>query len=457
MPKLKSFNPSTGKILGEVEISSDKEVVQKIESAQKAKTGWRSLGIDGRVKSLRKVVGNLVKRKEELTTMASKEMGMPITMAKSDLDDAARYLNWYLDNAKECLSPEVVYEDKSTKHTVYREPIGVGAHITPWNFPSSNFVWSIGQSLVSGNVVVYKTSEEVLLCGKIIEEIFTQSELPNGVFSEIYGDSGVGKMLVNGNVNFICFTGSTKTGKYLYEIAAKRFVRIFLELGGSAPGIVFEDADVDRVLDSIFGNRFLNSGQICDGLKRLIVHESIEQSVLGKLSEKVKNTKIGDALDEKTEIGPLVSKKQLNTLLEQVKDAVDKGAKVIIGGQKPKNLDGFFYEPTILVNINKNMRVWNEEVFGPVLPVMTFKTEEDAIRLANDTEYGLGSYIFTEDNEKALRVAEKLETGMVSTNNAMYLQPTSPFGGYKSSGIGREHGKFGFNDLTQIKVVAEEK
>jgi len=343
------------------------------------------------------------------------------------------------------------------QHTAYREPIGVSANIAPWNFPCSNFVWSIGQSLVSGNVVIYKSSEEVPLFGKLIEEIFNQSGLPEGVFSEVYGDGEVGNILVNGNIDLICFTGSTNTGKYLYKVASEKFIKAFLELGGSAPGIIFEDADIDRTIDSIFGNRFLFSGQICDGLKRLIVHESKKDEVITKLVEKVNNTKVGDSLDESTEIGPLVSEKQLLALEKQVDDAIKKGAKVEVGGERLNINGGFFYKPTVLTNISFDMNVWEDEVFGPVLPVVTFKTEEEAIKLGNDTKYGLGGFVFTEDKEKAKRVALALKTGMVQVNNAIYLKPSSPFGGYKESGIGREHGKFGFLDLTQVKVVAEEK
>lgn len=457
MSKIQSINPSNGNLLGEIEISSEKEIQQKVDKANKAKGAWRDLGVAGRVGLLSKVVDNLKKKKEDLAKTASSEMGMPIVLARSDIDDSLHYFNWYLENAEKYLSPEVIFENEKMKHIVFRDPVGISANITPWNFPVSNFVWSVGQTLISGNVVIYKTSEEVPLSGKIIEDVVNSAGIPEGVFSEVYGAGEVGKVLAGSDIDLICFTGSTSTGKYLYKVAAEKFIKVFLELGGSAPGLVFEDANIDRVLDSLFANRFYYSGQVCDGLKRLIVHESKLNEVLEKLSSKIKKTKVGDALDEKTEIGPLVSKKQLNTLNEQFKDALQKGAKAVIGGKEPEGLDGYFYEPTILTNIDRKMKVWNEEVFGPVLPIMTFKTEEEALRLANDTEYGLGSYIFTEDKTKALRVAKLIETGMVSINNASYLQPSSPFGGYKNSGIGREHGKYGFNELTQIKVVAEEK
>lgn len=457
MSKLKSINPSYNKVLGEVEISTKKEILEKISNAHKAKEEWDRLGVVGRVKILREVAANILKQKEAIASLTSNEMGMPISLSRSDVDDSMHYFNWYLDNAEKYLSSEIVFEDEKVLHTVFREPIGVSANITPWNFPMSNFVWSVIQPLIAGNVVIYKTSEEVVLTGKLIESIVSESGLPDGVFSEVYGDGEIGKILANGDIDLICFTGSTSIGKYLYKLAANKFIKVFLELGGSAPGIIFEDCDVDRTIDSFFGNRFLYSGQMCDGLKRLIVHEDKVDEVVNKLIKMISNTKVGDALAEDTVIGPLVSEKQLITLERQVKDAIDKGAKVEIGGEKLDLNGGFFYKPTVLTKIKFNMQVWKDEVFGPVLPVVTFKTEEEAVKLANDTKYGLGGFIFTEDKAKAKRVAQQLKTGMIQINNANYVKPTSPFGGYKASGIGRQHGKYGFHELTQIKVVADEK
>lgn len=455
--KLKSINPSNKEILGEVEVSSEKEIHEKIEIAQKVKAGWKNLGIEGRVKLLRNIVKAFIQNKEQIAKLASSEMGMPISLSRADVDDSMNYFTWYLDNAEKYLEPELIFENETVTHTILHEPIGVSANIVPWNFPTSNFVWSVAQSLVCGNVVIFKESEETPLSGKLIEKIFEESDLPEGVFSEVYGDGEVGKILVNGDIDMICFTGSSGVGSYLYKVAADKFIKAFLELGGSAPGIVFEDADIDRVSDTIFANRFLYSGQVCDGLKRLIVHKNIFDEVINKLTEKISKTKVGDALDEKTEIGPLVSEKQLLRLEAQVEKAKSLGAKIIVGGEKINNLPGFFYKPTILTNIKPTMEIWKEEVFGPVLPVVSFSDEKEAIKIANDTDYGLGAYVYTEDKKKARRVAEQIQTGMVSINNASYLQPCSPFGGCKRSGIGREHGKFGFNELTQVKVVAEEK
>ena len=454
MNKLKSINPSNKELLGEIEVSSEAEIKRKVANAQKAKEAWKSLGLEKRVKILREISQNLVSRKEEIAVLVSKEMGMPINDSRYDVDDSVRYFNWYLDNAEEYLSPEVVYDSESVKHTVYYEPLGVDASIAPWNFPLSNFVWLVGQNLIAGNCVVFKHSEEVPLFGKLIEEIINSCGLPEGVFSEVYGDGKVGDFLARQNINLICFTGSTRAGKYLYKVGAEKFIKVLLELGGSAPGVIFEDTSIDKVLNSIYSSRFGNCGQMCDALKRLIIHESKMNEVLEKLKAKLESLKIGNALDESTELGPLVAERQIKLLEEQVGDALSKGAMLVTGGTRHKGLEGFFYLPTILINIKRNMRVWKEEIFGPVLPVVSFKKEEKAVELANDTSYGLGGYLYTEDKEKAKRVASKLQTGMVSINGLSYLQPCSPFGGYKDSGIGREHGRFGFHDVTQVKVVA---
>jgi acyl-CoA reductase-like NAD-dependent aldehyde dehydrogenase len=454
---INSVNPSNKQILGEIIVSNKEEVRTKVQKARTALKEWRDLGISGRVKLLREVVKGFENRHEEFASLISKEMGMPISQSHHDVGGAIDYFNWYLDNAEKHLSPEVVYEDESMIHTVYYEPVGVVAAITPWNFPASNFVWMVGQNLVIGNTVVFKDSEEVPLCGKLIEEVFAAASLPEGVFSEVYGDKDIGDALVNEDIDMICFTGSTATGQHLYKVGAEKFIKVFLELGGSAPGIVFEDADLDNVLDTIYANRFDNSGQICDGLKRLIVHENKLNEVIEKLTLKLNEVIVGDASNKDTDIGPLVSQKQLEVLKSQVQDALDKNAKVEFKKELDNNLNGFFYALTILTNITKDMKVWNEEVFGPVLPIVTFKIEEEAVQLANDTKYGLGGYVFTEDKEKFKRVAMQINSGMIQVNNTSYVTPSSPFGGSKYSGMGREHGKFGFYELSQIKLIAEEK
>lgn len=456
MNQITSINPSTKEVLGKVDTTSKEDVVKKVKLARKALMKWRELGVEGRVKTLRGVVEGFRNKRDEFIELIAKEMGMPVEEAVYDVVGAIEYFEWYLDNADKYLAPEVVHKDDDQVHTVYREPVGVVAAITPWNFPASNFVWMCGQNLVVGNTVVFKDSEEVPLCGKLIEEVILKAGLPEGVFSEIYGGGEIGKELVDQDIDMICFTGSTSTGQVLYQMAAKKFIRVFLELGGSAPGVIFEDADIDKVLDTVYANRFDNCGQICDGLKRLIVHESKYDEVISKLSKKLKSVKVGNASENGTHIGPLVSEKQLEFLKKQVSSATKEGAKVEFEYELNTALKGFFYPPTILTNVSTDMDVWKEEVFGPVLPIVKFQTEAEAIELANNTKYGLGGYVFTEDKDKALRVSKEIKSGMVQMNNTSYVVPASPFGGCKLSGIGREHGKFGFHDLTELKLISLE-
>lgn len=454
---LVSTNPSKNyESLGEVPFSTLEEVQKKVAEAHEAKTIWRDLGLEGRISLLRIILNHFDQDKEELAQLLSKEMGKPIKEARDEIDYGLKYFRSYLDHAKTDLRSETTFEDGTEIHQVHREPYGVAAVIVAWNYPFVNFVWQCGENLVVGNTIVFKHSEETPLFGKAIEERMVK-HLPKGVFSEVYGDGKVGQMLVEQNVDLICFTGSSKAGVKITELAAPRLIKTNMELGGSSPGIVFEDADIDEILPAIIYKRFSNCGQMCDALKRLIVHESKVDELVTKLKSRLQELKIGDPSQEDTDLGPLVAERQLVLLQQQMEDALQKGAKVLFGGQKPEGLQGAFYQPTLLTNITKDMRVWNEEVFGPVLPIVTFKSEQEAIDLANETRYGLGASIFTKDSKRFSRVAKQIESGMVSHNTLSYVHEFNPFGGYKMSGKGREHGKLGFNEVTQTKVTSKQK
>ncbi len=453
MKKLISTNPAKNyEVIGEVNVSTDEEIREKVELANKAKISWKELGLKKRIEFLKQILEEFKKRKGELSFLEMREMGKPISEAK--LDGFLEEFEWFLNNGEKAFADEITHEDEKSIHKITYEPYGVAAVITPWNFPVGMFIWGTIPNLVAGNTVVFKISEECPLVGKLIEEIMDSKNLPKGVFSEVYGDGSVGQKLAESDINLIWFTGSTKVGKLLYKIAAEKFIKVILEMGGSSPAVLFEDIDVLDVIPEIYTERFRNCGQVCDSVKRLIVHESIFEKVVQGLKQEIEKKIIGDPSSEKTQIGSLVAKRQVDLLEGQVKDAVEKGAKVIIGGNRPKNLSGAFYEPTILTNITKDMRVWNEEVFGPVLPVVSFKTEEEAIKLANDTPYGLGSRVYSKDIERAKRVASKIEAGTVEINHGSRWLPCNPFGGFKNSGMGREHGIAGLRELCQIKVIS---
>lgn len=458
MTKLISTDPAHNyTVIGSVTVSTLQEIKQKVALAQKAKTQWKEIGVAKRVIYVRGLHNKLMDKKEEIIRLVISETGKCLKDARSEVDRYGKNFQWSLENAEASLQDEVTYEDDQTIHKIIYEPFGVAAVITPWNHPFGMFIWGVIPNLLAGNTVVFKHSEECPLTGKFIEEVIHSTALPEGVFSEVYGNGLVGKQLLEQNINLIWFTGSSVVGKEIYKAGAEKFIKVVLEMGGSNPGIVFEDADVDRFIDKLYAKRFLTCGQTCDALKRLIVHESLFDEVVRKLKIKVEEKKIGNPEDESTDIGSLVAKRQVDLLDGQVKDAIRKGATVITGGRKPKDLLGAYYLPTILTSVTRTMRVWKEETFGPVLVVVPFQTEEEALMLANDTTYGLGALVFTADKGRAKRISMKLESGTVEINSATHWLSCNPFGGYKESGMGREHGKQGFQELTQIKVVSMEK
>jgi len=457
MAKIVSIDPSNNKEIVSTTITTEKEIITLVQKSKKAQLGWGALSVKERIKHIKSMFDVFKANEDKLVNLISKEMGKGVTSARGSLDFYFENLQWYIDNAERCLQDEILNETKSEISKIVFEPKGVVASIIPWNYPFGMFVWQGCQNLIAGNTVIMKPSEFTSLTGKLIADLIEKSSLPKDVFITIYGDGKVGEILVNQDIDLICFTGSTAVGQLLYKKAAEKFIPALMELGGSAAGIVFDDVDVDHIVDSIYENRFLNNGQSCDALKRLLVHESKFDIVVEKLKKLVTGKVVGKPSDTKTDIGPLVSKRHFELVASQVDDAINKGAKVICGGKKLNLDNGNYYEPTILTNIKKDMRVWNEEVFGPVLPIMPFKTFEQAIELANDTRYGLGGYIFTSNKNTFEKASRLLKTGGLCQNNLSYVQPQNPFGGTKMSGLGRNNGKHGFQELCNLKVITCEK
>jgi succinate-semialdehyde dehydrogenase/glutarate-semialdehyde dehydrogenase len=458
MVKLISTNPANNyEVLGEVEISTEKEIHDKVVQANKVKTEWKELGIKKRIELLKPICEEFKSRSDEIAELISKEMGKPISECLDESNGYVDEFKWFMENAESALKDEITHEDDKSIHKIVYEPFGVSAVITPWNFPFGMAVWGIVPNLIVGNTVVFKISEECPLIGKLIEEVINNHNLPKGVFSEVYGAGDVGEILSKSNIDFIWFTGSTKVGQLLYKTVGEKFIKAILEMGGSNPCIVFDDVDISTAVQTIYNGRFQNCGQVCDAIKRLIVHESIFDEVVSELKRLVETKKVGNPLEKTTDIGSLVAERQLKLLKEQLEDALNKGAKIITGGQAPESLKGAFFEPTILTGVTKDMRVWYEEVFGPILPVVKFKTEDEATELANDTIYGLGSRVISKDVERANRVASKIDAGTVEINEGSRWLSCNPFGGYKKSGMGREHGIIGFRELCQLKVISMNK
>lgn len=460
LQKITSVNPGDNyETVGQIAISTHAEIDAKVSKARASQAPWAALGFAQRRIFLEKLYLAFEKRKNEIALLASREMGMPITVSQQiDIGAGLQYMRGYLESAELWLAPEIVFEDEHEIHYLFFEPKGVVGISIPWNFPFCNFIWGVMQNLVAGNTIVFKHSEECPLTGKLLETMVDEVGLPDGVFNEVYGDGyDVGEYLMRSAIDLMYFTGSTGVGKHLYMVAAQKFIPAILELGGSAPGIVFEDADLAMAVESIYAARFLNSGQSCDALKRLIVHRSLFDKMVHALRKLILTKNIGSPQNPATDIGPLVAERQLIALEEQVAEAIKKGAKTIVGGKRPPILRGAYYEPTILTSVTSDMRVWKEEVFGPVLPIVPFDNEEQAVELANDTRYGLGGYVYTRDKERAKRVCSLLKTGNISVNGASYGWAADPFGGYKDSGLGREHGKQGFRELCSSKLVVLKK
>jgi len=455
--KLISTNPSENyAVLGEVDMSSQSDVEAAVTSAHQLLPVWSGMTLDERCGAVRSFVAVVKRRADEIATLITTETGRLTTTVGGHVQGAFEYLEAYCDMAPAVLAPVETVRKGNERHLVHREPYGVIAAICPWNYPLLNIVWQCGQALIAGNTIVYKNSEENPLFTQLVDELFNESDIPNGVFNVLYGDDTVGRAMIESNVDLISFTGSSATGREIAQVAARRQIPFFAEMGGSSPGIVFDDIDLDEYAGEIFWRRFFHSGQTCDSLKRLIVHESKFDEVVDTLRAIAEKVRIGPANDPETQLGPLVAERQVVTLAAQVDDSMAMGANVVIGGRRPNGLQGAYYEPTILTHITRDMRVWNEETFGPVLPVVSFETEDEAIALANDTEYGLTSYVMTNDAGRFARVAKAIKAGAVVQNHGTYDDPASPFGGYKRSGFGRTNGEFGFHEATQPKLVSFE-
>ncbi len=454
--KIVSLNPSNKEVLGEIEETTKEEVIEKVSSAKSVQTEWANLDIDKRIEILEEIYNQFEENIDKIANLISLEMGKPIVQSENEIKSTLKNIKWDLENAKNCIAPEITFESDEEKQKVFYEPKGIVVVISPFNYPFSLCCAIAFQNLIVGNVVISKPAPNLPLLYKFLEKILHNSRFPKGVWQFVFGGREIGSFLVEQDMDMICFTGNTKTGQYLYKAAANKMIPILMELGGSAPGIVCEDAEIDNVIQGIFKKKFSNSGQLCHALKRLIVHENIFDEVVEKLKNIAESQIIGESLDRNTTIGPLVNEKQLNTLLEQFDDAVDKGANVICGGKQLEE-KGNYFEPTILTNITKDMKVWKEEVFGPILPIVSFKTIEEAIELANDSIYGLGGYVFTTNKGNFEKISRELKTGMVACNNLAYSAPYNPFGGVKKSGLGRTRGKWGLRGLCNIKVVTFEK
>lgn len=443
-------NPATGAEVGRVPNVGKEEVHSAVERARAAQIKWAKLSFDERKAFVMCAREEILKQLDEIARVICDEMGKPAAEAISmELAPSLDLMQHYARKAKKLLKPEKLniglFGLMGRSSRVVYKPLGVVGIISPWNYPWSIPMGEIAPALMAGNTVVLKPSEITPLTGLKIEEVFRRAGLPENVLQVVTGDGKTGAALVESGVNKIMFTGSVATGKRIAEVAAKTLTPVVLELGGKDPMIVLEDANLDTASQAAVWGAFANGGQSCASVERLYVHEKIAPQFTEKVVALVKALNQDVGTNEDADLGSMTSERQLQIVEDHVNDAVSQGAKVLTGGQRTPNKEGAFYEPTVLTNVNHSMRALSEETFGPTLPIMTFKTEEEAVKLANDSEFGLTASVWTNDISRGKRIADKIEAGTVMVNEVLYTHgiAQTPWGGFKNSGYGRTHGTLG--------------
>lgn len=448
---LKTINPATEEVINHYEILTKEQINDKVKKARNAFEDWKK-DSNKRTDLLHDFAQELRKNKEDLAKTATKEMGKAIKEARSEVEKCAWAIEYFADNGKAFTTDEVVNTD-ARKTFVTFEPLGVIGSIMPWNFPYWQALRFGAPSLMVGNTIVLKPASATIQCGIEIEKTFSKVGVPDGVFQTLVGDSSIANILIDSpDVNAVTFTGSVSAGAKVAERATSQIKKCVLELGGSDPFVVCEDADIEKASNGAVKGRFINCGQSCIASKRFIVSKKISNEFIEKFAQKTEKLKVGDPLSDDTDMGPLVNSEGLNKIDTIVKDVIKEGGEVLTGGERLKS-KGYFYKPTVLKNISLKMRVVQEEVFGPVAPVMIADDDTQAIKLANDSQYGLGASLWTEDLDKAEKLSRMLQSGVVSVNNIVASDPRVPFGGVKKSGFGRELSRYGMLEFVNIKSV----
>ncbi len=449
--ELKTINPVTEEVINRYDIMTKEQINDRVKKARNTFEEWKK-DSNKRTDLVHDFAQELRKNKEELARTATKEMGKAIKEARSEIEKCAWAMEYFADNGKIFTTDEVINAD-ARKTFVTFEPLGVIGSIMPWNFPYWQALRFAAPSLMVGNTIVLKPASATMQCGIEIEKTFNKAGLPDGVFQTLVGDSSIANTLIDSpDVNAVTFTGSVSAGAKVAERATSQIKKCVLELGGSDPFVVCEDADIEKASNGAIKGRFINCGQSCIASKRFIVVKKIANEFIEKFAQKTEKLKVGDPMLDDTDMGPLVNAEGLNKIDSIVKDAVKEGAKVLTGGERIKN-KGYFYKPTVVKNVSLKMRIAQEEVFGPVAPVMVADDDMQAIKLANDSQYGLGASIWTEDLHKAEKLSRMVQSGVVSVNNIVASDPRVPFGGVKKSGFGRELSRYGMLEFVNIKSV----
>ena len=447
-------NPATGAALGTIPNMGAAETRRAIEAAQRALPAWAAKTAKERANILRRWFDLMMANQDDLAVLMTAEQGKPLAEAKGEIAYAASFIEWFAEEGKRLYGDIIPGHQADKRLLVIRQPVGVVAAITPWNFPAAMITRKAGPALAAGCTFICKPATQTPYSALALAELAHRAGIPAGVLNILTGSAAAigGEMTSNPIVRKLTFTGSTEIGKKLMEQCAGTMKKLSLELGGNAPFLVFDDADLDAAVEGALASKYRNTGQTCVCANRLLVQDGVYDAFAKKLAQAVGKLRIGDGLAGATEQGPLIDAKALAKVEEHIQDALAKGASVVAGGKRHA-LGGTFFEPTILANVTRDMLVAREETFGPLAPLFRFKTEEEAIAMANDTEFGLASYFYTRDLARSWRVAEKLEYGIVGINTGIISNEVAPFGGIKESCVGREGSKYGIIDYTELKYL----
>jgi succinate-semialdehyde dehydrogenase/glutarate-semialdehyde dehydrogenase len=447
-------NPADNSILGNVPKMGADETRRAIEAAERALPEWRARTGKERAQVLRKLYELMLANQEDLAQLMTAEQGKPLTESRGEIAYAGSFIEWFGEEGKRVYGDTIPGHARDKRIVVLKQPIGVCAAITPWNFPAAMITRKMGPALASGCTMVLKPATQTPFSALALCELAERAGVPAGVFSCVTGAAKEigGEMTSNPIVRKLTFTGSTEIGKLLMEQCAGTVKKLSLELGGNAPFIVFDDADLDAAVKGAIASKYRNAGQTCVCANRLLVQNGVYDAFAQKLAEAVKAMKVGAGVETGTVIGPLIDMKAIAKVEEHVGDALQKGARIVVGGHRHA-LGGSFYEPTVLADVTTAMKVTREETFGPVAPLFRFSSDAEAIQMANDTEFGLAAYFYSRDINRVWRVAEALEYGIVGINEGIISTEVAPFGGVKESGLGREGSKYGIEEFLEVKYL----
>lgn len=450
------LNPATGDLITTVADGSAADAAEAIKVAGDTQESWAATPPRERAEILRRAFELLIERADDIAAVMTAEMGKPFAESKGEVTYGAEFFRWFSEEAVRVGGEYTQSTDGKTRVMVSREPVGPCILITPWNFPLAMGTRKIGPAIAAGCTMVFKPAKLTPLTSLMLVDVLVEAGLPAGVLNVVTSESArrvVTPWMESGIARKVTFTGSTEVGVGLLKQAADNVMKTSMELGGNAPFVVCDDADIDKAVTGAVQAKMRNGGEACTSANRLFVHSSIAEEFSTKLTERIGSMTVGNGLDEGTEVGPLVDQDSLDKVASLVDDAVSKGAKVLTGGSKIEG-KGFFYSPTVMTDVPLDSQIRTTEIFGPVAPIVTFDTDEEGIALANETEFGLAGYLFSENVERALNLADKMQVGMVGLNTGLVSNPAAPFGGVKKSGLGREGGSVGIEEFLEVKYVA---